>query len=152
MTEILNVYLADLIASHAKLQNLHWNVVGQFFKPVHEQTEEIYRSLYEYIDEIAEYMVMNGMRPLGSLNEFANKTTVKEIESQEYKAGEAVRFSLLVLEDLKEKAHQLHEETEDYMLEAKLEDQIDFYNKEIWFLRSMIQLNHRPKEEHFTIE
>lgn len=143
--EKLNVYLADLIGAHAKLQNLHWNVVGDKFVIVHEYTEEMYRELYESIDKTAEFMVMNGARPFGSLKEFAENTTITQLDSQEYKAGEAVRYALAIMRSLKESAHAIHEATEDYMLQGLLEDHIGQYNKHIWFLDSMIQPNHRDK-------
>lgn len=141
--EKLNVYLADLVGAHAKLQNLHWNVVGEHFKMVHEYTEEIYRQIYEYIDKVAEYMVMNGKRPFGSLKDFAENTTIVQLESEEYKAGEAVRYSLSIVKALKQSAHEIHEETDNYELQAVLEEQINKYSKHIWFLTNMIQPSHR---------
>lgn len=141
----LNVYLADMVVAHAKLQNMHWNVVGKGFIQVHEYTEGIYRELYEQIDEIAEYMVMNGHRPLGSVKDFAENTTIEELESKEYKAGEVVRYTLETVKSLKETAHQIHEETDCYILEGDLEDHISGYNKHIWFLESMIQPDHRDE-------
>ena len=106
--EKLNVYLADLVGAHAKLQNMHWNVVGEHFKMVHEYTETIYRQLYEYIDSVAEYMVMNGKRPFASLKDFAENTTIAQLKSEEYKAGEVVRYSLAIVRALKESAHEIH--------------------------------------------
>lgn len=138
----LNVYLADLVGAHAKLQNLHWNVVGQFFITVHEYTEEMYREIYEFIDKVAEYMVMNGARPFGTLKDFAENTTVTHLESKEYKAGEAVRYSLGLMRALKKSAHEIHEETECYLLLGLLEEQIANFSKHIWFLDNMIQPNH----------
>lgn len=150
--EKLNVYLADMVAGHAKLQNLHWNVVGKAFIQVHEYLEEIYRGIYEHIDQVAEYMVMNGQRPIGTVKEFAENTTIKEIESQEYKTGESVRLALTVVKSLRDTAHEIHEETDDYMLEALLEEHIEDHNKQIWFIESMIQPDHRPESERPTIE
>ncbi|NLJ63978.1 MAG: DNA starvation/stationary phase protection protein [Christensenellaceae bacterium] len=141
--EKLNVYLADLVGAHAKLQNMHWNVVGEHFKMVHEYTETIYRQLYEYIDKVAEYMVMNGKRPFASLKDFAENTTIAQLKSEEYKAGEVVRYSLAIVRALKESAHEIHEETECYLLQGLLEEQIASYSKHIWFLNSMIQPSHR---------
>lgn len=141
----LNVYLADLVVGHAKLQNMHWNVVGQMFKLAHEYTEEVYREVYEYIDQVAEYMVMNGKRPFGNLRDFAANSTLEEMESEEYKAGEVIRYTLALVESLKASAHEVHELTDDYMLQAMMEDQIGVYNKHIWFLTSTIQPSHRPR-------
>ncbi len=139
----LNIYLADLVGAHVKLQNLHWNVVGKQFKLVHEYTEEMYREIYEMIDEVAEYMVMNGKRPFGTLKDFADNTTIEQLNSEEYKAGEAVRYSLAIMRSLKKSAHEIHEDVDCYMLQGLLEGHIEKYNKHIWFLDSMIQPSHR---------
>jgi len=110
---------------------------------VHEYTEEIYRQIYEYIDKTAEYMVMNDKRPFAGLKEFTENTTIEQLDSKDYKAGEAVRYSLSTIKKLRESAHEIHEETDCYMLQALLEEQIGHFSKHIWFLDKMIQPSHR---------
>ncbi len=51
------------------------------------------RQIYEFIDSVAEHMVMNGKRPFAGLKEFAENSTVKELGSKDYKTGEEVRYS-----------------------------------------------------------
>ena len=46
----LNQYLADLNVYYRKVQNYHWNVIGQGFFTVHAKLEEIYDGVNEKID------------------------------------------------------------------------------------------------------
>ena len=48
----LNKYLADTGVMYIKLHNLHWNVYGLQFKPVHEYLEALYDDTTEKMDEI----------------------------------------------------------------------------------------------------
>ncbi len=82
------------------------------FKMIHEHTEEIYRQIYEYIDEVAGHIVMKGKRPFGSLKEFAENTNVEQLNSQKYKTGEVVRHALVLVEQLRKSAHDIHEQTD----------------------------------------
>ena len=41
-TKLLNSYIASLLVWNVKLHNIHWNVTGHLFKPVHEYTEALY--------------------------------------------------------------------------------------------------------------
>lgn len=66
------------------------------------------RQIHEFIDSIAEFMVMNDKRPFAGLKEFAENTTVKELGSKDYKTGEAMRYSLALMRSLNEKDHAIH--------------------------------------------
>ena len=46
-TERLNAYVASLLVWNVKLHNLHWNVTGKLFKPLHEYTEALYDKAFE---------------------------------------------------------------------------------------------------------
>lgn len=52
-TERLNAYVASLLVWNVKLHNLHWNVTGKLFKPLHEYTEALYDKAFEAYDEVA---------------------------------------------------------------------------------------------------
>ena len=46
-TERLNAYVASLLVWNVKLHNLHWNVTGKLFKPLHEYTEALYDKAFD---------------------------------------------------------------------------------------------------------
>ena len=55
-----NKYLANIAINYGKLHNLHWNVIGLQFKPVHEYLESLYDNMHEVLDEVSELLKMNG--------------------------------------------------------------------------------------------
>ena len=65
-----NKYLANIAINYGKLHNLHWNVIGLQFKPVHEYLESLYDNMHEVLDEVAELLKMNGEYPLASFKEY----------------------------------------------------------------------------------
>ena len=75
----VNKYLANINVNYVKLHNLHWNVLGLQFKPVHEYLESLYDSMHEVFDEVAELLKMNGEYPLASLKAFFRYLEYKEI-------------------------------------------------------------------------
>ena len=46
-TKLLNSYIASLLVWNVKLHNIHWNVTGHLFKPVHEYTEALYDRAFD---------------------------------------------------------------------------------------------------------
>ena len=53
VVDILKQIQADSIVFYMKLHNLHWNVKGLLFKPIHESTEAIYDEFAEIFDAVA---------------------------------------------------------------------------------------------------
>lgn len=138
----LNVYLANVGLSYIKLHNLHWNVVGKQFKATHEYLETLYDAMANVLDEVAELLKMNGETPLGSLKDYLEVTTLKEIDNKEVGVETTLK---IVLDDMK----QLKEETsfirqvalvdDHFDVVNKMEDDIANYNKTIWFLESTLK-------------
>ena len=50
-TKLLNSYIASLLVWNVKLHNIHWNVTGHLFKPVHEYTEALYDRAFDAYDD-----------------------------------------------------------------------------------------------------
>ena len=59
-----NQYLADLAVMTFKLHNLHWNVTGSQFVPVHEFTEALYDKLFEYFDVGNDLVIYEDMKDM----------------------------------------------------------------------------------------
>lgn len=135
----LNVYLADLAVLNIKFHNLHWNVTGINFKAVHEYLEVLYDSFAEKFDEVAEYQKMKNVYPKASIKDYLEITSVKEIESKDYKGKEAIEIALDSLKELKDKAVKIAEDSDDFLLSNMMEDHATEYAKEIWFMESMLK-------------
>lgn len=137
----LDVYLSNLLVGNVKLHNLHWNVVGSQFKSVHEYLEVLYDDFFEKYDEVAEYQKQIGKYPVASVKDYLELTTVEELESKDASVKDSINHAKELLERQKELALEIIEEAdeEDFVLSNMMEDHITGYNKEIWFMESMLK-------------
>jgi DNA-binding ferritin-like protein len=62
--EGLKKVLATLILYQYNIRILHWNTAGRTFDPVHELVDEYVSKFNEFIDEVAEMIIMLGGRPI----------------------------------------------------------------------------------------
>ncbi|MDO5717634.1 MAG: DNA starvation/stationary phase protection protein [Tissierellia bacterium] len=139
--EKLNVYLANLAVGNIKLHNLHWNVKGFSFKQVHEYLEALYDNAFEKFDEVAELQKMHGIDPLASMKEYLEITTVEELETQDYDLKDAIGKALEYVELMRELALEIRAEADEcdkFSIANMMEDHIESYDKEIWFMKSML--------------
>ena len=140
--EKMNQYVADLSVLFVKFHNLHWNVVGEDFKAVHEYLELIYDDLNLKFDEVAERIKMIGEFPLASLKDYLDVTSVKELESNDISINGAYNVALESLELLKASAlhiRKLAEGNDDFVTVSMMEDHVTAYDKEIWFVKSALK-------------
>ena len=138
----LNKYLANLGVEYIKLHNLHWNVVGLNFKAVHEYLEGIYDSMAEVLDEVAELIKMDGGYPLASLKEYLAVASIEELESRDYKILESLDILLKDLKALREEVLEIRsiaDELDNVAFVNMAEDHLANYNKQIWFVESMLK-------------
>lgn len=139
-TQDFNRYLADLSVMIFKLHNIHWNTEGSDFYRVHLYTEEIYDELFGYFDDVAEHLKKFEIMPASTLKSYLKLASIEEIEPRCFECKEALQIVLADLEKLREQATHLRNLSDDenwFSAVAMFEDQIDSYNKRIWFLRAM---------------
>ena len=135
----MNPYLSDLAVMYLKLHDLHWNVKGMQFVPVHEYTEARYDEVTEMFDAVAELVIMNGEKPVSTIKDYLELATIKEETKGEYKDSEVLRIVLADIEHLRAEALDIHEACADnFSVVAMMEDHIAGYDKQIWFLKSML--------------
>ena len=135
----LNPYLADLVVFYVKLHDLHWNVKGKMFVQVHQYTESRYEDMAAKFDEVAEMIVMNQQVALSSMKEYMEAASIKELNKGSYRDDEVLQILIDDMSYLKEKAMELREELDDFFpIVNMLEAHIESYNKELWFLNSMM--------------
>lgn len=138
----LNVYLSNIFVFNQKLHNLHWNVEGLQFKPVHEYLEEIYDGQFEKLDEVAEYIRMEGERPLALISDYLETATIKEVPADRgYPVKEALDILLADLKAIREQAAEIRNEADEenkFVLVSFLEDHVAEYDKAIWFVSSAL--------------
>ena len=137
----LNPYLSDLVVLYLKLHDLHWNVKGKMFVPAHEYTESRYEDMADKFDAVAEIIIMHGEAPVSSMKEYMELASIKELNRGSYRDEEVLAEVLKDLEYLRGKALELRGEFDaegKFSIVNLLEDHISGYDKEIWFLKSML--------------
>ena len=139
-TKKLNTYLANLAVWNVKLHNLHWNVTGHYFKPLHEMTESIYDEVFEAFDSVAEIMKMKGEMPLSTMSEYLAVATIKEVPAKAFSAHEVVA---MIEEDMKlmnELALEIRKEaieSDEFEVQSMFEGFVAGFSKQLWFIRAM---------------
>ena len=139
-TEKLNTYLANLAVWNVKLHNLHWNVTGHYFKPLHEMTESIYDEVFEAFDAVAEILKMKGEMPLATMSDYLAAATLKEVEAKDFTAHEVV---VMIEEDMKlmnALALEIRNDaaqSDDFEVQSMFEGYVAGFSKQLWFIRAM---------------
>ncbi len=122
----LNTYLANLAVLNIKIHNLHWNIVGSQFVSVHEYLES-----------------MSGEFPVANLKEYLEISTIKEIESsKEISIKEALEIVLSDIKLQKELDLEIRKEADEadnFPVANVMENHIEDYNKQIWFVESSLK-------------
>lgn len=79
----LNNQLADWNILFTKLHNYHWYVTGPEFFTLHTKFEEYYTEAATYIDSIAERILTIEGKPLATLKEYLEVSSIEEASSKE---------------------------------------------------------------------
>ncbi len=140
MINTMNQYVANLAVLNVKFHNLHWNVVGPQFIPLHQFSESAYEGFFESYDAVAELIKMRGSFPVGSLKDILALSTVKELENKSFSTSEMLAIMKEDFTALIALATQIRKEADeasDFTVVATMEDEIAKYEKHIWFIASM---------------
>ena len=140
MIKTLNIYVANLAVLNVKFHNLHWNVVGPQFIPLHQFSESVYEGFFEAFDAVAELIKMRGSFPVGNLKDILSISTVKELDNQSYKTQEMLTImkeDFKELIDLATNIRNTADAEKDFTVVAVMEEHIAKYEKHIWFITSM---------------
>lgn len=136
----LNTYVANLMVWTVKLHNIHWNVVGPIFKPVHEYTEALYDQCFEAYDEVAEIQKMRGATPLSTMKDYLEAATIEEVSPRAFSCCEALQMvydDMKKMQDLAKEIRAEAAERDDFQVQATFEGYISAFQKELWFLDAM---------------
>lgn len=94
VVQTLKQIQADSIVFYMKLHNLHWNVEGLMFKPIHEVTEEIYEQFADVFDDTAERVVQLGEKPYVTLADAVKNAKIKEESATKFKPEQVLKVVL----------------------------------------------------------
>ncbi len=140
--QLMNTYISNLAILNNKLHNLHWNVVGVQFMPVHNFTEELYDDFFAKFDDVAEQVKILGEMPLATTKDYLEAATVEEIAPRDFNRKEVleiVKADIELMRDLATDIRSLADEEGDFVTVALFEDHVAGFNKNLWFLQSMLK-------------
>ncbi len=136
----MNEYVANFHVWNVKLHNLHWNVTGEQFVPVHKFTEELYGEVFEKFDDVAEQIKIQGQSPAATIAEYVKLATLKEIPARDFSSGEVLKVVMDDMEHMKQLAVEIRalaDDEGDFSTVAMMEDHVSGYAKNLWFLSAM---------------
>ena len=76
--KVLQPVLTDLIMLGRVLKQLHWNITGPGFRPIHQHLDEIYAFVEEGIDDVAERLVATGHAANGRTVDVAKNAEIDD--------------------------------------------------------------------------
>lgn len=138
--ELLNAYLSNLTVLNIKLHSYHWNVTGINFVAIHNYTESMYNEAFESLDAVAELIKMKGEMPLSSLKSYLTHASIEELEGKSLSAKDVLNNLISDLELIKNQALEIRalaDEEDDFSTVNLFENQVESYNKHLWFLKTM---------------
>lgn len=141
MIKELKVLLSDSYITMLQSHNFHWNVKGPLFKSLHDMFQIIYEDLFLAIDEIAERIRSLGEDAPANYKDFLELSKIKDAPTK-MKAKDMVQFAIKSNEQIVNTAKKLAElagEKEDKATEDLAIRRIDFHQKQIWMLKTIIE-------------
>ena len=136
-----NGYLSNLAIMTFKLHNIHWNVEGMQFTAVHKFTEGMYEHTFEFLDDVAELEKMYETVPTSTVKEYLEKATIEELPAKKFSPTESFEILLADIEVLRKQATERRNACEAegwFSSQAVFEEQIAYYNKQIWFIKATL--------------
>lgn len=137
----LNVYLANQSVLHTKLHNLHWYVSGEGFFTIHPKLEEFYTAMATEMDAIAELLLSSGFKPVASLKEQLEITTIEELCDSKINSRAAMEIVLSDYTKMKELAKKIIDLAESEHKQAIVDlmsSYVASFEKEIWMLNAYL--------------
>lgn len=137
----LNVYLANQSVLHAKLHNLHWYVSGEGFFTIHVKLEELYTAMATDMDMLAELLLSSGFKPIASLKEHLEFTTIEELCDAKIDSKDAMKIVLDDYTKMKELAKEiivLAEKDHKQAVVDLMSSYIGTFEKELWMLSAYL--------------
>lgn len=141
LIEKMKVVLADSFAFYLKAHQYHWNVEGPNFPQYHDFLGDLYREVFESIDNIAEEIRALGEYAPGSFSRYTELSSI--VDSRNAPSAFEMMNTLqgdnqIVLNTLME-TYKLAEEYNEIGLSNFLQDRYDAHKKHAWMIRSILK-------------
>lgn len=140
LLQILNRQVANFTVMYMKLHNFHWFITGPHFYQLHEKFEEMYDEITGYLDEVAERLLMLERKPIATLKECLNQTTIKEAENirtEEEMLQSVINDYELMNQEIIEGIKLANESSDDVTADILISIKSSF-DKHLWMLKALI--------------
>ena len=134
----LQATLVELVDLSLIGKQLHWNVFGRPFKPLHEHLDELVESWRELSDTVAERAVALGVAPDGRAATVGSGSGIEPVDSGSLDTDAATRELVVRLADVSERIRtrmdrlgELDLASQDVLVEVVRE-----LEKQLWMLRA----------------
>lgn len=139
--EALNQLIADATVFYQKVRHYHWNVEGRHFFELHARFEALYTDWADVIDDLAERVRALGGRPLHTLANVLENTTLEEdpttpdgVEMMRRLAADLEHIHAAINEEHDQAATQYDQGTADLMTNL----QVDI-EETLWMMRAWLR-------------
>jgi starvation-inducible DNA-binding protein len=142
----LSRILAESFLLYMKTHNYHWNVRGPMFQTLHVMFESQYTELWGALDAIAERIRSLGFAAPGTLKEYLDMASIKEIEGVPT-AEEMIRDVLVGSEAVSRLCREvlaLADKAGDDPTVDLLTERMQIHEKNAWMLRTLIDTGAAP--------
>ncbi|HWO75688.1 MAG TPA: Dps family protein [Bacillus sp. (in: firmicutes)] len=140
LIQTVNRQIANWTVLYVKLHNYHWFVKGPQFFTLHELYEQLYNEAHTYIDDLAERLLALDGKPVATMKEALEISTIKEATGTET-AEEMVRTTQADFETLIDEFKDgmiIAEEAGDETTADMLLSIHQSLEKHVWMLKSFL--------------
>ncbi|MDM5451725.1 DNA starvation/stationary phase protection protein [Peribacillus simplex] len=136
---LVNKEIANFSVLYTKIHNYHWFVNGPHFFELHQKLEELYKEVTANYDELAERLLAIGEKPVATLKEYLELTTIEEATGNE-NTEDMVQSVISDFEKLSGEFLEIIEvaEEEDPVTADMLTGMKKSLNKHAWMLRAYL--------------
>jgi len=136
----LQATLVELVDLSLLGKQLHWNIFGRPFKPLHEHLDELVDSWRELSDTVAERAVALGVAPDGQAGAVSQGSEITPVERGMLDTDTALRELVERLADVTERIRGRMDRLEELDLASQdvLIEVVRELEKQLWMLRASL--------------
>ncbi|HEX6702473.1 MAG TPA: DNA starvation/stationary phase protection protein [Gaiellaceae bacterium] len=134
----LQTTLVELVDLSLIGKQLHWNIVGRPFKPLHEHLDELVDSWRELSDTVAERAVALGIAPDGQSGTVSAGSEIEPVDAGTLDTDTALRELVARLADVTERIRGRMDRLGDIDLASQdvLVEVVRELEKQLWMIRA----------------
>lgn len=141
LQEFLNQQVANFAVLTEKLHHFHYYVHGPSFFTLHNELREEFKFSFQKVDDFSERLLMIGGKPVTTLKEYLELTTLvenqKEFKDAQGMLGAIIKDYRQLVSELKN-GIELADESNDPVSEDFFIGIIEYFEERIWQFNSFL--------------